>query len=101
MSMNTGFIMGIDNIPIVPQYLMSCYLYYELNSPVLTDSQFDDLSKVLLKNLNNLSHHHSKYIDKDDLVAGTGYSFNWKKMPKIIIGAALAWAKENDSLMKP
>jgi hypothetical protein len=40
---------NIDSISInrlVPIYLMSSYLYYELDKNVLSDSQFDYLCKI-------------------------------------------------------
>ena len=50
--------MELNNISInrlVPIYLMSSYLYYELDKSVLTDSQFDYLCKKILDNWDNIN----------------------------------------------
>ena len=60
--------MELNNISInrlVPIYLMSSYLYYELDKNDLTDSQFDYLCKKILDNWDNINHMHKHLIDKD------------------------------------
>lgn len=86
--------LGIGGLPIIPQYLMSCYLYYELDSPVLSDEEFDTVCKRLLTNWDRVEHFHKHLVSLEDLKAGTGYSFDWDEMPQRIIGGARAWHKE-------
>ena len=63
-------------------YLMHCYLYYELNTPVIYDYDFDKLCKDLLEKWDSISHSYKELISKSDLKAGTGYSI--KEYPKEI-----------------
>ena len=82
---------GIGGGPLVPQYLMSCYLYYEKNLNVITDDEFDEVCQRILKHWDKLKHPHKEYIKKLDLFAGTGFSLEWEKMPQIIKDAAMVW----------
>ena len=56
---------------MVPWYLMAAYAYYEQDTPILSDSFFDDLAKTLLTVWSDVEHHHKKYITVDMLRAGT------------------------------
>jgi len=67
-------------------YLTHCYLYYELNNPIIYDYDFDRLCKDLLEKWDNINHSYKKLISKPDLKAGTGY--NIKEYPKEIIEEA-------------
>ena len=49
---------------LVPYYLMSCYLYYECDKNVLSDTQFDTLCKRLLDNWDSINHIHKHLIDR-------------------------------------
>lgn len=69
-------------------FLMSCYLYYQENCHVLTDTQFDALCKELLDNWDLITHRHKHLVSREDLEAGTGYAI---KYPLIVIGAARDW----------
>ena len=83
--------MELNNISInrlVPIYLMSSYLYYELDKNVLTDSQFDYLCKKILDNWDNINHMHKHLIDKDNLKSGRGYGLEYTNLIK---GASLNW----------
>ena len=53
----------------VKAYLIHSYLYYKLNEPVISDTEYDMLCKELL----NSGVEHP-LISKEDLAAGTGYS---------------------------
>ena len=39
-------------------YLIHCYLYYELNNPVIYDHDFDLLCKEILEKWDTLTHPH-------------------------------------------
>lgn len=64
-------------------YLVHCYLYYELNNPIIYDYDFDQLCKELLEKWDRLTHKYKDLVKVADLKAGTGYSI--KKYPKDII----------------
>lgn len=63
----------IDRNPnmMIPWYLMASYAYYEQDSPVLSDSMFDRLSKKLLDNWETIDHYHKDCLNKEMLIAGT------------------------------
>lgn len=53
----------------VKEYLIHCYLYYKLDTAIISDTEFDKLCKDLLDS--GVEH---PLVSKDDLAAGTGYS---------------------------
>ena len=55
----------------VPLYLMMSYAYYEEDKPIASDSTFDEVSKLMLKNWKKIKHNHKKLINLDNLKAGT------------------------------
>mgnify|MGYP003132468977 CR=1 FL=1 len=67
---------------LVPYYLMSCYLYYECDKNVLSDTQFDNLCKRLLDNWDSINHVHKHLIDKDALKCGSGYDIQYTNLIK-------------------
>ena len=91
--------MELDNISInrlVPIYLMSSYLYYDLNKNVLDDTQFDYVCKKLYDNFDDITHMHKHLLDKDNLKAGSGYGITYTNM---IIGGANSWYKQETEEM--
>ena len=70
---------------LVPYYLMYSYLYYKKNESLISDNEFDDLCKDLLKNWDNINHMHKHLISRESLEAGTGYDLKYTSM---IISAA-------------
>ena len=64
-------------------YLVHCYLYYELNNPIIYDYDFDKLCKDLLNKWDMIIHKYKDLVSVSDLKAGTGYSI--KRYPKGII----------------
>lgn len=73
---------------LVKYYLMSSYLYYELDVNVFNDTEFDELCKILLKDFNDIKHMHKHLLDKDSLKASTGYTL---KYPTIVKHLAVKW----------
>jgi len=55
-------------------YLLHCYLYYNLNNPIIYDHDFDQLCKALVEKWDSINHSYKKLISLEDLKAGTGYS---------------------------
>jgi hypothetical protein len=58
----------------IKNYLVHCYLYYELNESIISDEDFDRLCVRLLANWPNQQSSYKKYISKNDLEAGTGFT---------------------------
>ena len=69
-------------------YLMSCYLYYEEDLHIISDTQFDAMCKELLERWPEVTHRHKYLITEEDLKAGTGFAIQY---PLMVIGAARAW----------
>jgi hypothetical protein len=55
----------------VPWYLMAAYSYYVLDDPILSDSRFDRMAKLMLERWDEINHMHKHLIAKSDLEAGT------------------------------
>jgi hypothetical protein len=76
---------------LIPHYLMHSYLYYVMDDPVVSDAMFDTICKRLLVELDGLSHRHKGLVDKDLLVAGSGFNLQF---PGMVAGAA-QWMHKN------
>ena len=67
-----------DNINmLVPYYLMYSYLYYEENESIVPDAEYDRICKTLYEKWNDIEHRHKNLIDKDTLLAGTGFQLKY------------------------
>lgn len=58
---------------LVPWYLLSCFLYYEVCRPVLSDYQFDMLARRLWDEWDEVEHFHAHLIDPNALLSGGSY----------------------------
>lgn len=61
----------------VPWFLMTSFLYYRLDAPVVTDECFDSLCKILNNNWDQITHFHKHLITRGDLEAGTGFAIEY------------------------
>ena len=91
---------GLDCITpdqAVSWYLISSYLYYQLDKCIITDEEFDGLCKIILKRWDVIKHHHKELIDKEALDTGSG--FYLRVFPLIVVSTAggllRQWEKEN------
>ena len=64
---------------LVPSYLIHSYLYYVQHTSIIEDEDFDRLCKTLHDEYDNITHHHKHLIDKESLLAGTGYAVEYKE----------------------
>jgi len=76
----------------IAKYLMCAYAYYELNTNLITDTEFDQLAKNILANYDNIDHMHKHLVTKKDLDAGTYLG----KYPNMVIGATRNYMKTNN-----
>jgi hypothetical protein len=83
------------NKVLVPYYLMSSYLYYEKNTQVLTDAEFDKVCFLLHEKWDEIDHPHKKIIEKENLLAQTGYNIEY---PNIVKLTSMDWSR--DELLK-
>lgn len=74
---------------MIPFYLMASYAYYELDSPIMSDADFDWCCRELDRLWDQVDHIHKMWIDRDDLSAGTKLHRSYPSMAK---GAACALA---------
>jgi NAD-dependent DNA ligase len=71
----------------IAKYLMCAYAYYVEDDALITDAEFDELGKWLLKNYDSVEHMHKHLVTKDDLNAGTYLG----KYPSMVKGAVKSW----------
>ena len=66
---------------------MCAYAYYVEDDALITDAEFDELGKWLLKNYDSVEHMHKHLVTKDDLNAGTYLG----KYPSMVAGAVRSY----------
>jgi len=76
---------------LVPFYLMSCFLYYELDVNVLSDNDYNMVCKRLYNEFDSITHMHKYMLDKDSLKASTALGIKYTDMIK---KASEIWYKE-------
>ena len=70
-------------------FICHSYLYYEYDQSIISDHEFDALAKILLDRWDELEYNKEMkeyWIDqigitKDDLIAGSGHSLDFKNLP--------------------
>lgn len=67
-------------------FMISSFLYYNLNRSIITDAEYDRLAQEILAGYNTLSHIHKHLVTIDMLEAGTAY--NIREYPRMIQHAA-------------
>ena len=67
----------------IAKYLMCSYAYYQLNTNLISDQEFDQLGKDILANYDNIEHMHKHLVTKEMLDAGTYLG----EYPNMVIGA--------------
>lgn len=65
-------------------YMILSYTYYHLNESVVSDTDYDDLCRYLLKNYNKITHPHKRYFTENDLESGTGFAIKDADYPTIV-----------------
>lgn len=83
---------------LVPHYLIHSYLYYELDTAVISDGLYEDLCKRLHREWQRVAHRHKELIDYGSLSAGTGYYL--KEYPGIVKGAATSLVDDLNKLTR-
>lgn len=75
--------------------LMSAYLYYQRNNPVLSDSDNDSFVKLVCENWEKVPQRYLPLLDPDGIgresIASTTYRCRYTQM---VEGGALAWLKK-------
>ena len=71
---------------------MCSYAYYQLNTNLITDHEFDQLGKDILANYDNINHMHKHLVTKEMLDAGTYLG----EYPTMVRSATLNYINENN-----
>ena len=71
---------------------MCAYAYYELDKPLISDTEFDLLAKDILSNWDNIEHMHKYLLTKAMLEAGTYLG----EYPNMVKGAVGNYMRENN-----
>lgn len=74
----------------IAKYLMCAYAYYVEDRPLITDAEFDELSRYILANYDEIEHHHKYLVTKGDLEAGTYLG----EYPERVKGAVRSYRNE-------
>ena len=74
----------------IAKYLMCAYAYYVEDRPLITDAEFDELSRYILANYDEIEHHHKFLVTKGDLEAGTYLG----EYPERVKGAVRSYRNE-------
>lgn len=83
---------------LVPHYLVHSYLYYELDTAVISDGLYEDLCKWLRREWPRVAHRHKDLVDFGSLSAGTGYYL--KDYPGMVKGAATQMVDDFNKLQR-
>lgn len=79
-------------VTLFSRWLVYCYAYYGLGDALVTDEEFDKLSRYLHSNWDNFEHIHKHLVNREDLEC-TGHHI---KIPKIAQHTAIRLLKERD-----
>jgi len=87
-------IVDVKSTPInklVSHYLMSSYLYYELDVNVYDDFLFNEICSHLADNFDTITHPHKHLLDLTALKASTGFDIIY---PCLVKHASVMWYEE-------
>ena len=77
---------------LVSWFLISCYAYYQVGKPVISDQEFDLIVDRLKAVYDKADHPHKSLITEEHLNATTGYDLAYPSIVKQcameLIGAA-------------
>lgn len=82
----SGYLKWLEAKPgrLVAHYLIHCYLYYQMQTSVVSDQVFDALVDALGRRWDAIEHPHKALLDRDFLKSG----FHIAAYPLIVKGAA-------------
>ena len=89
--------MTIKRCPIPDQlcvkYICASYLYYEKDFSVMSDIEFDNLCHELYNCVDDSTHWANYLVDKEALLAGTGFNL-FGKVPADLVDIANIWKED-------
>lgn len=73
---------------LIPHYLIHSYLYYVHDKAIITDAYYDELCKELDRRWDTVVHFHKHLVDREALVAGTGFYLQFSYPERVKWAAA-------------
>lgn len=68
---------------LIAWVLMSSYAYYQMDSPILEDSTYDNICKHLYDKWDDYTHPHKHLIERESLRQGSLFYLKEEDYPKI------------------
>ena len=77
---------------VVPWFLMACYAYDKLDTPIISDACFDKMGKLLQEKHLELHHRHMHLIFNihEPSWHPSSIYVDWDNLPSIVVGATRA-----------
>lgn len=79
----------------VPWFLMTSWLYYHHDITLVTDTEFDVMTRLMIEHWDTIEHRHKQLITRGMLGAGTAFNLRDEDYPEITKSAASHLAKED------
>lgn len=88
----------VSDKPLVPWILMASYIYYRRPDldPIISDTMYDAMCRILLDNWDDIEHMHKNLITKEDLKSGTLYRLLDHDYPTICKQSAIILAEDGE-----
>jgi hypothetical protein len=58
---------------LIPRYLLHSVLYYQFDTNIIQDHEYDALARRIYDNWDKLEHMHKRCIDRNGLLSGGHY----------------------------
>ena len=94
MKVSRTYIDNMSSNQLLSWFLISSYCYYRLADPIMTDADFDHLTRRLQEEYDNVDHPHKYLVTEDNLKAGTGFDI---KYPSIVKGTSMQILKGEET----
>ena len=67
---------------LVAWFLMACFAYDKLDTPIISDACFDDMSRLMHQRYDSLEHMHKHLITPDrENFKGSSINIDWDQFP--------------------
>lgn len=77
----------------VGKVLVAAYSYYWLDTIIMTDEEYDSMTKAIGKHYDKLTHRHLSFIPKDIGAGGSLFNIPEKDYPLIVVSSAYRLTK--------
>lgn len=88
---------GTMGYALVPAYLLHSLLYYHFDITVISDDEFDQICREIIDNWDECQKHaHAHLLDKEALVAGSGFQLHINDFPSRVTHMAYKIREDRD-----